>query len=322
MTAAAVCRIREVNVGNRSTMHPTPPAPPNAGRGNRRPVGVANWFGHGIDRIDRPIAEHISVGIARVLVIVAVLRERDDTGRIRAAHPATQAALVTADQPRDVVARRPLQRQRIVLVAEVVRVRMPRQILDRAVAFPLHPGQPRSEDAVDDRTRQHAVLFLQSVVAGDHLRFAFELVGRLLVDEVHRTADRVTAVQRALRTPQHFDPFDVEQTAFARGDTEVFRVHAVGVGRDARVTTEVAEVPADAADRHVVWLNHRRRNHVLQVFGVADTEVFEHLTGERRDRNRRVTDARFFTFRRDDHFLDLAPFRRRFGRCRGGCVCG
>ena len=247
-------------------------------------------------------------------MVVAVLGERDDTGRIGAAHPATQAAFVTADQPGDVVGRCPLQRQRIVLVAEVVRILVTRQILDGAIAHPLHAGQPRIEDAVDDRTRQHAVLFLQTVAAGDHLRFTFELVGRLLVDEVHRTADRVAAVQGALRTPQYFDPLDVEQTAFARGDTEVFRVHAVGVGCDAGVTAEVPEVPADAADRHVVRLDHRRRNHVLQVFRVTDTEVFEHLTGERRNRNRRVADARLFTFGGYHDLFDLTAIRRLWRR--------
>src|SRR6185436_16754038 len=50
-------------------------------------------------RIDGPIAECIDARIARVLMVVTVLRDRDDTGRVGAAHPATQAAFVTADQP-------------------------------------------------------------------------------------------------------------------------------------------------------------------------------------------------------------------------------
>ena len=75
------------------------------------------------------------------------------------------------------------------------------------------------------------------------------------------------------------------------------------------IAAQGAEVPADAADRHVVRLDDRGRNVLLQVFLVADTEVFEHLTGERGNRNGRVADRGLFAFRGDDHFLDLASVR-------------
>ena len=238
-----------------------------------------------------------------------VLGQVHDAGRVGAAHPTTIAALVTARVEFEVVRGRPAQRQRIVLVAVVVGVLVTGLVVDVAVAGALRADYACRQNVLDQRPGKHAVLFDQIVVSTHHARDALELVRRQPVDEVDGTADGVTAVQRALRASQHLDPLDVEQTAFGRCDTEVFRVHAVQIGGDARIAAQCAEVPADTADRHVIRLDHRGRNVLLQVFLVADTEVFEHLTGERSDRNGRVADRGLFPFRGDDHFLDLASVR-------------
>src|SRR6185436_4076255 len=79
----------------------------------------------------------------------AIFGEVDDTGGIRTAHTTAIAALVTARVEFEVVRRRPLQRQRIVLVAVVVGVLVTGLVVDVAVAGSLHAGQSRSKNVID-----------------------------------------------------------------------------------------------------------------------------------------------------------------------------
>src|SRR6185436_19153129 len=97
----------------------------------------------------------------------AVLRETDDTGRIRSSHPAAVAAFVAARVELEGVGRRPAQVQRVVLVAVVVGILVAGLVVDVAVARSLGTGETRRQNVVDQRTRQHSVFFLQSVVTCD-----------------------------------------------------------------------------------------------------------------------------------------------------------
>ena len=264
------------------------------------------------------VAEHEARGVALARAVLA----GDQRARAcTAVELARVAALVATHLEGERVGRRVQQGERVVLVTVVVDAALERTgVVDVAVALALRTHHAGDQGVVDERLVDEAVHLEQAAGAADHARFTLEVVLGARVDEVHRTADRVAAVQRALRAAEDLHPLDVEQAAFRRGDKEVLGVDAVQVGRHARVTTDGAEQPADAADRDVVGLDRRRRRVVLQVFLVAKTEVLDELVAERGDGDGGVLHRRFRPLGRDHDLLDLSAFRRE--RRRRGCECG
>ncbi len=90
-------------------------------------------------------------------------------------------------------------------------------ILDIAVVVVIDPGQPNFE-RLADRPGNRAFedgLIVAAVGTG---QVTFEMVGRLVGDELHRAAGRVAAKQRALRSAQRLGPGKVEDREARRGD--------------------------------------------------------------------------------------------------------
>ena len=116
-------------------------------------------------------------------------------------------------------------------------------------------------------------------------------------DDVDRTADRVAAVESALRPAQHFDALDVRQVPVLSDLAP--EVDAVDVDADAGVGGDEVILQADAADERVGGggVAGREAGHVqvrdelADVDQVGDALPLKLLAGEGGDRDRHLVDA-------------------------------
>ena len=132
--------------------------------------------------------------------------------------------------------------------------------------------------------------------------------------EVDRARNRRLAARRSLRPPRHFDPFDVEQPAV---DAEgLVGEDAVDVDRHRRIAEEV-DGSLRAEPPHVVVIvlvlartfvsiaDLQTGNQNLEVVGVLDAQLLDHLGVEAGYGHRPIKNVDLAAFARDDHGLDV-----------------
>ena len=166
-----------------------------------------------------------------------------------------------------------------------------------AIAVALQPGD-RAADAerVADRQSHRAdqVDLVVAAIGRPHPRV--ELMAEPAGDVFERAADRVAAVERALRPAQHLDPLDVEDVEHRRlraRDIDVVDIEA-DAGLEAPERVLLADA-ADEADQGRVGAARDLQRSVRRALhhrGEVDRAlVLERLAVERGDRDRHVLQA-------------------------------
>ena len=220
------------------------------------------------------------------------------------------------------------------------------RVLRPAVPVGIEPGQLDLEAAelwqIDIHQRTAIV-----VVAGRQQAVDAELAGRLLRDDVDRTAGGVAAVERALRPAKHFDALDVGEVE-GRG-LRARLVDAVDVEADAPVLGDDVRI-ADTLSAHEQHQCRRRTGIGCEIeagrrlhdaLEVGDARGLQSGGRDRGDRDRRALKAFGTPFGGDHDLFDAvlgaaggwlaarAAGRRRLGGARvgrglgvGGCRDG
>jgi hypothetical protein len=135
---------------------------------------------------------------------------------------------------------------------------------------------------------------------------ATELVARLTRDDANGAARRVAAVQRALRTTQHFDALDVLHVEVEQAG-RVRLPDAVDVETDA---WNAADRETDFRRRAVRAADHAQiRNRALQFLDRRNALQREILARHRDDRDWNVLQIRTAPCRRNDDFFETAALR-------------
>jgi hypothetical protein len=191
-------------------------------------------------------------------------------------------------------------------------------VLEEAFALPAAVANDAIAHPIRDGTGNGALIGLGVVVADRRADFTLERVGRTLGNDVERTADRVAAVERALRPAQYFDTVG-DDRRLACFDV-AGGVETVRVGRDAGIGAVVVGQTANAAQAHAIERAGigQAGGEVGQVLDVRDTEQIARLAGERGDRHRHVLQARLALFRGDDDFFQHHGFRCLALLCHSG----
>ena len=205
--------------------------------------------------------------------------------------------------------------QALVLAAEAREL-----VLPGAVEFAVAVIAAQAQLALDERTAERGLVVEATVGARGHFSVAVELVGRLVEHVVDRAGKGVLAVERALRTLDHFDARDV-------GEADVDRVVALDVdavdeGRDVLHLGGHVDLRQAAhhgrrgeARREILEREAGRgRRDVLEFTGAAPAEFFRRVSG---DDHRDVLDGLFALARRDDDFLQRKGLRHDFTGQRG-----
>ncbi len=149
---------------------------------------------------------------------------------------------------------------------------------------------------------------------------------RLAGDDVDCAAGGVAAIERARRTLDHFDAFDIDEIVH---ESSEHARHVVDEGGDAGIGADEDRV-ADAADEHLVVARrvrrHEARRRQLQIAHLADARIVQLVAAHRGDRQRHVEHALCLALGSNDDFLDAAVVRfpgailgeGRCGDCRQG----
>ena len=154
-----------------------------------------------------------------------------------------------------------------------------------------------------------------TVVAGGHRGLAAQLAAGLARMQHYRAADRVLAIERALRPAQNFHAIqrrDIEQRSDRLAD-----VDAVEVDTDHRVFRDREVGAAQSAHAHqravvTAGIGHDDQvgGHLAEVRDVGDAELLDVACAECSDRYRHHLQVFLAPPRGDHDFLDL-PLRRR-----------
>ena len=128
-------------------------------------------------------------------------------------------------------------------------------------------------------------------------------------DQADRAADRVAALERALRAAQDLDPLEVEQVEVRAGQRRIIDV--VDIDADAGLEGRVEVELADAADRRADRGTERgallAQHDVRGLVGDLDEAVLaarlEQLAGNGGDRQRRVLQPLLAELGGDEDFL-------------------
>ena len=196
----------------------------------------------------------------------------------------------------------------------------------------VHRGDA-DRDAVGDRAGDGAAQVELVIIAVGGREVGAERVARPAGDEGERAADRVLAVERALRPAQHLDPLQIEQVELGAADAAV--IDAVDIDADRRIEGLQRVGLADAANVDVgrvggaaalddVEVRHR----ALQAGRVLRLDAVERALAERRDRGRDVLEILLGAPGGDGDHLAIGVDRRRLAlgaaadRGRGGLLVG
>ncbi len=189
----------------------------------------------------------------------------------------------------------------------VVILAVEHRILDIAVAL----GVERSEadgEALADRTGDRAAQLHLVVGAVGGKQAGVELIARPAGDEAQGAADRVLAVERALRAAQHLDPLQVEQVELGASDAAV--IDAVDIDADRRVEGLQRVRLTDAANEDVGGVGGAAalddvevRHRALQAGRVGRLDAVEAALREGADRGRHALQILLGAAGGDGHFL-------------------
>ena len=141
-------------------------------------------------------------------------------------------------------------------------------------------------------------------------------------DQADRAADRVAALERALRAAQDLDPLEIEQVEIGAGQRRIIDV--VDIDADAglvgRAEIELADAADRGADRGAEGGALLAQGHVRGLVGDLDEAVLaallEQLGRNRGDRERRILQPLRAELGGDDHFLFGLAAGGLVGRCR------
>ena len=167
-------------------------------------------------------------------------------------------------------------------------------------------------DVVEGRQVEMHVGIAAAEIAHAAVNMSAKDAGRCLGDERQRAAFGVAAEQRALRTLQHFDPLDVEQSGVQA--LRLTERHAVDIDANATIACRlVLIVGHDAANtdrqRRLACLERRdaqrRDRSVGQVEQAEDMAILHRLRAQHADRDRRLLQVGFTPRRGDDDLTDL-----------------
>ena len=176
-------------------------------------------------------------------------------------------------------------------------------VLDEAFVAAFDRTADQEAQALGDRAADQGVGAPCAIVADRAADLALELVAGPLADDVQRAADRVTAIEGALRAAQDFRPFDEQRGR--RGVGHRVREDAVGIERDRRVGADGVGQAAEAADRETVVVGvgdaGRHARQVLDRGHAHDVALLGRIGGHG---DRDVLQALLALFSGDDQFLD------------------
>ena len=193
-------------------------------------------------------------------------------------------------------------------------------ILQIAVAAAGDQRKGCGELVLDDRAADIAFEPHEIVIAIGRLEPPFEAVAGPAADHVDRSAHRIAAVERALRSAQHLDPLHIQEIGEITGRASEIDP----VEMDSRRGIGAAEhiVRADAANidlREGRVLRHqqvrRQRGEIAHILDAGDVE---RLAVEGGDRQRRVLEAGRTGAGRGDDDIAVILFRRFHRRRFGG----
>ena len=185
---------------------------------------------------------------------------------------------------------------------QVIAVSATRQLGDRAA----------DAEVVADRGRSGEDAFKLGVGAGVDGELRFGRISERLGDVFHRAANGVPAVERTLRSAQHFDALDIEHVEYAA--LWAIQIDVIEIDADAGLEATNRILLADAADEGGEcrigaagnFERHVRRE--LSDFGdVGRADVFKLFAREGRDGQRNVLQVLFATLRSHDN--DVASGR-------------
>src|SRR5688572_21810197 len=123
------------------------------------------------------------------------------------------------------------------------------EVADVAVADAPRERDGPHHSVAFDRPADSRVGAKLAEVPGGEIAVRLEVIRWRLGYEVHRPADHVASVQRALGAAKHFDAIEIEQLhELHRGSSEV---DAVEIHRRTRIRPGVHNVGTDPADREL-----------------------------------------------------------------------
>src|SRR5690606_38227779 len=169
----------------------------------------------------------------------------------------------------------------IVVRAGLLVARVP--IAGPAVALLLYISDAASEHIADQRAAECSLQLLLIQVAEAELDVAVGVERRLARDEMDRTARRVLAPQRSLRTAEHFEALAIEQRQAVKLERALINlvcIHADGAHETARVHADAAQEPTRArgapAGRIAVEIRHDASDVARRVVQIAMNLAFAH----------------------------------------------
>ena len=134
------------------------------------------------------------------------------------------------------------------------------------------------------------------------IELSLELVGRTFRDDVDRAADRVAAVQRALRAAHNLGTLHHDGATGGDGQDRAWVIDAVNIVRHAGTDAEAVRVAVHAADADPVGRNVEGEagGKVCEVGQRLNADLFAGLGRKRRHGDADVLDG-FFPLLRGDH---------------------
>src|SRR5262245_3609902 len=120
------------------------------------------------------------------------------------------------------------------------------EIADVAVADAAHERDTAHHPVAFERTARARLRAKRSETARYEPRRSLEVVRRQPRDQVHRAADGIASIQRALRSAKYFDSIDVDELDESHRWTS--EVHAVEIHDGTRIGAGVHRIGADPAN--------------------------------------------------------------------------
>ncbi len=203
---------------------------------------------------------------------------------------------VEAEADRHVLGRQPVESQtpgQRVLVGDVA---PGEEIGAVAVALERRHRELAAELALDQRPADSGPDFLGRVRAAGDGDPPVELVGGPAADVLDGAADRVLAVERALRSAQHLDALDVEdveQRALRPGDVDVVEIEA-DAGVDAPQRIGLADAAHEGGQRRRLvapGIDREVRHAGLDLRDIGGGDVLQLFTLDHGDRHRHLLDV-------------------------------
>ena len=273
--------------------------------------------------VERSAAEGVVQRPLRIQQIGAAGLPRlvDDGERHLAGADAAGVIIIGAETDREILVRRI---ERLEARADILRVVGVLGDALRDILIVEIPGMILGAESgahrqiVRDRNIRHALGVDRTVIAEGDRGIPGIFLRRIVGDDVHRAGGGVAAIQRSLRTAQHFDAVDIVEGAAGAARTAV--IDAIDIEGDSRIADLGVVGAADATDedfhRIAVIADLQGRHGIRQGQSIVDAGILQRIAGQGGDRDRHVLRAFGSLLGGHYHLVD-AGGRRRLG-VRGG----